>query len=65
MVDGRKSTVILPINGYAVPFHIKTIKNAIKQEEGEYTIIRIMFVTPGQLTGKKEDTVRFAYHSVL
>ena len=56
MVDHRKQTVILPINGFAVPFHIKTIKNAIKQEEGDYTVVRIMFVTPGQITGKKEDT---------
>jgi nucleosome binding factor SPN SPT16 subunit len=55
-VDSRKQTVILPINGYAVPFHIKSIKNAIKQEEGDYTTIRVMFITPGQLTGKKEDT---------
>jgi nucleosome binding factor SPN SPT16 subunit len=47
----------LPINGYAVPFHINTIKSAIKQEEGDYTVIRIMFVTPGQIVGKKEDTV--------
>ena len=56
MVDHRKSTVILPLNGFMVPFHINTIKSAIKQEEGDYTVIRFMFVTPGQITGKKEDT---------
>lgn len=49
--------MILPIQGFAVPFHINTIKNANKNEEGEYTYLRINFQTPGQLTGKKEDTV--------
>lgn len=56
MVDHRRSTIILPINGFMVPFHINTLKSAIKQEEGDYTVIRFMFVTPGQITGKKEDT---------
>ncbi|KAK9895707.1 SPT16-domain-containing protein [Cystobasidium minutum MCA 4210] len=56
MVDHRRSTVLLPINGFMVPFHINTLKSAIKQEEGDYTVIRFMFVTPGQITGKKEDT---------
>ena len=50
--------MILPINGFAVPMHINTLKNVIKQEEGDYTVLRFMFVTPGAITGKKEDTVR-------
>ncbi|KAL8281276.1 hypothetical protein RQP46_006310 [Phenoliferia psychrophenolica] len=56
MVDQRKSTVILPINGFAVPFHIQTLKSVIKQEEGDFTVLRFMFTTPGAITGKKEDT---------
>lgn len=59
MVDIRRNTVILPINGFAVPFHINTLKSAIKQEEGEYTVLRFAFTTPGAITGKKEDTVRY------
>ncbi|KAK2467068.1 hypothetical protein APHAL10511_001326 [Amanita phalloides] len=55
-VDRKAQTVILPIQGFAVPFHINTIKNASKSDEGEYTYLRINFQTPGQLTGKKEDT---------
>ncbi|KIL69574.1 hypothetical protein M378DRAFT_7423 [Amanita muscaria Koide BX008] len=55
-VDRKAQTVILPIHGYAVPSHINTIKNASKSDEGEYTYLRINFQTPGQLTGKKEDT---------
>jgi nucleosome binding factor SPN SPT16 subunit len=49
--------VILPINGFAVPFHINTIKNVNKTDENDWTYLRINFQTPGQLTGKKEDTV--------
>ncbi|KAJ7771766.1 FACT complex subunit SPT16 [Mycena metata] len=55
-VDRKAQTVILPINGYAVPFHINTIKNASKNDEAEFTYLRINFQTPGQLAGKKEDT---------
>lgn len=55
MVDHRRQTIILPINGFMVPFHVNTLKSAIKQEEGDYTVIRFMFVTPGQIAGKKED----------
>ncbi|KAF7311639.1 FACT complex subunit SPT16 [Mycena kentingensis (nom. inval.)] len=55
-VDRKSQTVILPMHGFAVPFHINTIKNASKNEEGDFVYIRINFQTPGQLTGKKEDT---------
>lgn len=47
---------ILPISVFAVPFHINTLKNIIEQEEGEYTVLRFMFIAPGQITGKKKDT---------
>ncbi|KAF7322686.1 FACT complex subunit SPT16 [Mycena chlorophos] len=55
-VDRKAQSVILPINGYAVPFHINTIKNTNKTDEGEFTVLRINFQTPGQMAGKKEDT---------
>ncbi|KDQ13142.1 hypothetical protein BOTBODRAFT_66895 [Botryobasidium botryosum FD-172 SS1] len=55
-VDRKSQTVILPINGFAVPFHINTLKNVSKSDEGEFTYLRINFQTPGQLAGKKEDT---------
>lgn len=56
-VDRKAQTVILPVNGFAVPFHINTIKNASKNDEGEFTYLRVNFQSPGQLAGKKEDTV--------
>ncbi|MBW0475539.1 hypothetical protein O181_015254 [Austropuccinia psidii MF-1] len=56
VVDNSKRSFILPINGFAVPFHINALKSVIKQEEGDYTVLRFMFIAPGQITGKKEDT---------
>ena len=56
-VDRKASTIVLPIHGFAVPFHINTIKNVSKSEEGNQTLLRINFQTPGQIAGKKEDTV--------
>ncbi|KAH9951270.1 FACT complex subunit SPT16 [Amylocystis lapponica] len=55
-VDKKSQTIILPIHGFAVPFHINTIKNVSKNDEGEFTYLRVNFQTPGQLAGKKEDT---------
>lgn len=57
-VDKKNQTIVFPIYGYATPFHINTVKNASKSDEGEWTLLRINFQTPGQLAGKKEDTVR-------
>ncbi|KAG9104453.1 FACT complex subunit spt16 [Ceratobasidium sp. 370] len=55
-VDRRNMTIVVPIHGFAVPFHINTIKNVSKLDEGEFTYLRINFQSPGQLTGRKEDT---------
>ncbi|KIK92016.1 hypothetical protein PAXRUDRAFT_830348 [Paxillus rubicundulus Ve08.2h10] len=55
-VDRKAQTIILPMHGFAVPFHINTIKNVSKNDEGDYTYLRINFQTPGQLAGKKDDT---------
>lgn len=41
--------------------HINTLKSIIKQDEGDYTVLRLMFTTPGAITGKKEDTVRSSF----
>lgn len=54
-VDQRASTVILPIMGRPTPFHINTIKNVSKSEEGEWTHLRFNFLSPGQGVGRKDD----------
>lgn len=55
VVDQKASTVVLPIMGRPVPFHINTIKNATKSDEGEYSFLRINFLSPGQGVGRKDD----------
>jgi nucleosome binding factor SPN SPT16 subunit len=40
-------TVILPIFGMPVPFHISNIKNTSMANEGDYTFLRINFNHPG------------------
>lgn len=54
-VDHKASTVIIPIMGRPVPFHINTIKNASKSDEGEYAYLRLNFLSPGQGVGRKDD----------
>ncbi|KAI8148314.1 FACT complex subunit-domain-containing protein [Fennellomyces sp. T-0311] len=55
IVDKRNETIILPFYGMAVPFHITTLKNASKSDEGDFVMLRLNFITPGQAGGKKED----------
>ncbi|ORX99261.1 SPT16-domain-containing protein [Basidiobolus meristosporus CBS 931.73] len=55
VVDHKNESIILPIYGLAVPFHISTLKNASKNDEGDYVYLRLNFLTPGQGVGKKED----------
>lgn len=55
VVDSRNSTVILPIMGRPVPFHINTIKNASKSDENDYSFLRINFLSPGQGVGRRDD----------
>jgi nucleosome binding factor SPN SPT16 subunit len=47
--------VILPIYGLAVPFHLSTLKNLSKSDEGDYVSLRFNFVTPGQPGSKKDE----------
>lgn len=53
-VDPKYETVILPIFGMPVPFHISTIKNISQSIEGDYTYLRINFFHPGATITKAE-----------
>ncbi|KAF2264458.1 SPT16-domain-containing protein [Lojkania enalia] len=55
VVDKKNLTVILPIMGRPVPFHIHTIKNASHTPEADFTSLRINFLSPGQGVGRKDD----------
>jgi nucleosome binding factor SPN SPT16 subunit len=56
-VDTRRDTVLLPVYGVMVPFHISTIKNVSKNEDD----LRINFIAPGapMAFGQKLLGVRF------
>ncbi|KAH9426311.1 FACT complex subunit SPT16 [Dermatophagoides pteronyssinus] len=56
-VDKRFETIILPIFGIPVPFHISTIKNISQSIEGDYTYLRINFFTPGTTITKQESSM--------
>jgi len=55
-VDRKYETVILPVYGIPVPFHISTIKNCSQSVEGDYTYLRINFFHPGTTMGRVEQT---------
>ncbi|CAB3385354.1 Hypothetical predicted protein [Cloeon dipterum] len=56
-VDRKYETVLLPIFGLSVPFHISTIKNISQSVEGDYTYLRINFFHPGATVGRNEGGV--------
>lgn len=46
-IDYKNHTIILPINGRPVPFHINSFKNGSQNEEGDHTYLRLNFNSPG------------------
>merc|ERR1719348_101576 len=53
-VDKKYETIIMPIFGVPVPFHIATFKNISSSVEGDYTYLRINFFHPGASIGQNE-----------
>ncbi|VDK25638.1 unnamed protein product [Anisakis simplex] len=51
-VDRRHDSIILPVFGVPVPFHISMIKNTSQSIEGDFTYLRINFMHPGSQIGK-------------
>ena len=60
-VDEDRQSVLLPVNGCPVPFHISALKNVTKQEASHVSILRINFVTPGIgiQTGNENKTIMY------
>ena len=52
VVDKARDCVLLPMLGTLVPFHISTIKNCSKSEEGYKSLLRINFYSAGAALGK-------------
>ncbi|KAJ4306214.1 FACT complex subunit spt16 [Collariella sp. IMI 366227] len=55
VIDQKNATIVLPVMGRPVPFHINTIKNASKSDEGEWSFLRVNFLSPGQGVGRKDE----------
>ncbi|CAG8976476.1 hypothetical protein HYALB_00010612 [Hymenoscyphus albidus] len=55
VMDTKAASIVLPVMGRPVPFHIQTIKNASKSDEGDFSFLRINFLSPGQGVGRKDD----------
>jgi len=47
-VDMDRESVILPVHGMHIPFHISTIKNVVQPEADQAGYLRINFFTPGK-----------------
>ena len=46
-IDYRNQTIIVPIYGRPVPFHINAFKNGSLNDEGDFTYLRLNFNSPG------------------
>ncbi|ORY78644.1 FACT complex component Spt16 [Protomyces lactucae-debilis] len=55
-IDHRNQSIVVPIFGRPVPFHINVIKNVSKNDEGDFVYLRINLISPGQVIGRKDDT---------
>ncbi|KAG0657069.1 FACT complex subunit spt16 [Maudiozyma exigua] len=60
-VDWKTQTIIIPVYGRPVPFHINSYKNGSKSEEGEYTYLRLNFNTPGAAGGISKKVIELPY----
>lgn len=56
-VDTRAQTILIPINGRPVPFHINSYKNGSKNEEGDYVYLRLNFNTPSTTQANSGDDI--------
>ncbi|KAL0489890.1 dre4 [Acrasis kona] len=65
MVDHKRETVLFPINGTHVPFHISTIKNVSKADENDYTVLRINFKTMQQNFGQSYAPAKMFPHATF
>jgi nucleosome binding factor SPN SPT16 subunit len=45
-VDVPNESILVPINGQLVPFHVDLIKNVSKTEQADFTVLRLNFITP-------------------
>ena len=57
-IDPKHESILFPIHGRLIPFHISTVKNVSKSEEGSYIYLRINFHVPGSI-GTNQGNINF------
>lgn len=45
-IDNKNNSILLPINGSHVPFHICILKSVVKNDEGKHASLRFNFHLP-------------------
>ncbi|TBU02945.1 subunit Spt16 of FACT complex [Hamiltosporidium tvaerminnensis] len=48
-VDFKHDSILIPVYGYLIPFHISLVKNISKNEDGSFSFLRINFSTESNL----------------
>ena len=56
-VDQRAETVILPIYGVSVPFHISVIKNVNNSNDNDHSFVRIIFHSPSAMSALRDSVL--------
>lgn len=48
-IDNKTNSILLPINGQHVPFHICILKSVVKNDEGKHASLRFNFHLPNSI----------------
>uniref|UniRef100_A0AC34QIB4 FACT complex subunit n=1 Tax=Panagrolaimus sp. JU765 TaxID=591449 RepID=A0AC34QIB4_9BILA len=64
-VDKKNDSIIVPIYGVPVPFHISMVKNCSHSEEGDYFFLRINFFHPGSQIGREMQNNGHPLHNYI
>ena len=49
-IDSKNSSILLPIRGIHIPFHILLLKSIVKSDEGKFASLRFNFSLPNSLS---------------
>lgn len=48
-IDNKNNTILLPINGTHIPFHVCILKSVVKNDEGRHASLRFNFHLPNTI----------------
>ena len=49
-IDNKNNTILLPIKGAHIPFHILLLKSVVKSDEGKFASLRFNFHLPNSIS---------------